>query len=179
VKRLLFIVPVLVFAILAVVFYDRLMYGSPRAPLPSPLISKPAPDFPSMALDANAEAFSRADLATGRPTLVNFFASWCAPCRLEAPILKELSTRSDFAIYGVVYKDDPAKARRFLEEFGNPFARINSDPQGFAGIEWGITGVPETFVIDGRGVIRARHAGELTPRVVRDVILPALQAKDP
>jgi cytochrome c biogenesis protein CcmG/thiol:disulfide interchange protein DsbE len=98
---------------------------------------------------------------------------------LEAPVLKRLSERPGMTIYGVAYKDDPAKSRVFLEKYGNPFTRLNSDPKGFVGIEWGLTGVPETFVIDGKGVIRARIVGEVTERIVQDVILPALAATEP
>jgi cytochrome c biogenesis protein CcmG/thiol:disulfide interchange protein DsbE len=178
-KRLLFLIPVLVFALLVGMFYDRLIRGEPDAPLPSPLIGKSVPEFAPLALDGNAESFSRNDLTSGRPVIVNFFASWCAPCVLEAPVLKQLSEQPGVILYGVVHKDDPAKARTFLAKYGNPFSRINSDPDGRAGIDWGVTGIPETFVIDGQGIIRARYAGELTPRVVRDIILPALEPKEP
>ena len=178
-KRLLFLIPVLVFALLLGVFYDRLMRGEPNAPLPSPLIGKAVPEFSTQALDGDAQSFSRTDLTGGRPVIVNFFASWCAPCVLEAPVLKQLSEQPGVVIYGVVYKDDPAKTRTFLAKYGNPFSRINNDPDGRVGIDWGLTGVPETFVIDGQGIIRARHAGELTPRAVREVILPALASTGP
>ena len=176
-KRLLFLVPVAVFAILAIVFYDRLIYGDPTAPLPSPLIGKAVPEFPSMPFDAEAESFTRADLTTGRPTIVNFWGSWCAPCVVEAPVLERLSQRPDVTMYGVVHKDDPAKARAFLARYGNPFDRLNNDPDGQVMIEWGVTKIPETFVIDGKGVVLARVAGALTDRTVRDIILPALEPK--
>jgi cytochrome c biogenesis protein CcmG/thiol:disulfide interchange protein DsbE len=176
-RRLLFLVPVAVFAILAFIFYDRLIYGEPDAPLPSPLIGKPVPEFEVLPLDANAQSFTRADLTGGRPTVVNFWASWCAPCVVEAPVLERLSQRPDVTIYGVVHNDVPDKARAFLAQYGNPFARINADPQRRVSIAWGVTGPPETFVIDGQGIIRARITGALTERDVRDVILPALQSR--
>lgn len=177
VKRLVFIVPAALFVVLAALFFQVLTLREHESPaaLPSPLVGKPAPDFATKALDAGAEGFTRAELASGKPVVVNFWASWCAPCRIEAPVLKALALRKDITLYGIVYKDEPQKARAFLSELGNPFAKIDNDPDGRIGIEWGVTGVPETFVIDGKGIIRARYAGPLDDEVVRTVILPALK----
>lgn len=171
-RRIVFLVPVLLFVGIGAFLYTGLNRGAPTA-LPSPLIGKPVPAIEMTALEEGGETFSRGDLAQGKPVIVNFWASWCAPCRIEAPILEELSRRGDLALYGIAYKDEPALARKFLDEFGNPFARIAGDPTGRIGIEWGISGVPETFVIDGGGIIRARFAGPLTEDVVREVIIPA------
>ena len=174
-KRLVFVLPVAIFALIAVLLYDGLI--NPRlSVLPSPLIGKPAPEFQTIAL-ADAVGFTRAELGNGKPTVVNFWASWCAPCRLEAPVLKELSRNPAINVYGVVYKDIPKDAQQFLAEFGNPFAKINDDQSGRIGIDWGVTGVPETFVIDGTGIVRVRHAGELTEDVVRNIILPATRGQ--
>jgi cytochrome c biogenesis protein CcmG/thiol:disulfide interchange protein DsbE len=167
--------PAIIFALVLVVFYDQLMNGQPNAPLPSPLIGKPVPEFQPMALDAETLTFSRADLTQGRPVVVNFWASWCAPCVLEAPVLTRLSERPGVTVYGFAYKDEPANSRSFLAKYGNPFTAINNDPQGFGAIDWGVTAVPETFVVDGNGMIRARVVGQLTDQNVRDVILPALE----
>ncbi len=174
-KRLLFALPVFAFALIAVLLYDGLINPRPSV-LPSPLIGKLAPAFQTVALP-DATGFSREELGNGKPTVVNFWASWCAPCRLEAPVLKELSRNPNINVYGVVYKDLPKNARQFLAEFGNPFAKINDDQSGRIGIDWGVTGVPETFVIDGKGIVRVRHAGELTDDVVRDIILPATRGE--
>jgi cytochrome c biogenesis protein CcmG, thiol:disulfide interchange protein DsbE len=173
-RRLIFVIPVALFAVLAGFFYVGLFHGGP-AVLPSPFIGKPAPEFQSIALDGETPPFSYDDLVAGQPTIVNFWGSWCPPCRLEAPVLNALAQRPGVRLYSFVYKDDPRKARAFLNELGNPFAKINNDPDGRIGIDWGITGAPETFVIDGKGIVRAKYVGPLTDEVVRDVILPALR----
>ena len=138
--------------------------------LPSVLIGKPAPDVPLPLLQS-----SRAELALdayqGQPLLVNFFASWCAPCRAEAPALEHLSKR--ISIIGIAYKDRPQDTLQFLEQYGNPFVAIGRDDDGRAGMAWGVYGVPETYLIDPSGQIKWRHAGPLT----RDVITTQLLAK--
>ncbi len=108
--------------------------------------------------------------------MVNVFASWCAPCHSEAPVIAQLAGSKDFALYGLVQKDTPARVRAFLAETGNPFRRIALDADGRASIEWGVYGVPETFVIDGRGIIRARIVGEITQEVLTGQLLPAVEA---
>jgi cytochrome c biogenesis protein CcmG/thiol:disulfide interchange protein DsbE len=176
VKRLFFLVPVVIFAGLAALFYAGL-YGGPPNILPSPLVGKLAPEMTLPALDAQSEGFSREELAKGKPTIVNFWASWCAPCRVEHPTLEALAQTGQVALYGVDYKDDPAAARGFLTELGNPFGdKINMDREGRVSIDWGVTGVPETFVIDGNGVIRAHYAGPLSDDVLQRVIMPAVAA---
>lgn len=172
-KRLFFLVPVAVFMALAWLLYIGLFQGPPSE-LPSPLIGKPAPEIALPALDAQAQNFARAELAQGRPTIVNFWASWCVPCRLEHSTLEALATRNGVTLYGVDYKDNPENARAFLTELGNPFGKINEDREGRVSIDWGVTGVPETFVIDGKGVIRVHYAGPLSDAVVERLILPAL-----
>jgi cytochrome c biogenesis protein CcmG/thiol:disulfide interchange protein DsbE len=174
-KRALYVIPVLLFAALVFVFFDSLR-GPPPDQLPSMLIGKAAPRVALAALDAKSPGFTSADLSAGHVTVVNFFASWCAPCRDEAPMLAALSRMKGVTLYGLVYKDKPALARAFLDDTGNPFQRIDIDAGGGAGIEWGIYGVPETYVIDGHGIVRDRYAGPLTPQVLRDEILPAIAA---
>jgi cytochrome c biogenesis protein CcmG/thiol:disulfide interchange protein DsbE len=176
VKRLFYLVPVLVFVGLAVLFWAGLN-GSPPSALPSPLVGKPAPDIALPALDAEAESFTRTELAKGRPTIINFWASWCAPCRIEHSTLEALAAKGGVALYGVNYKDDAKAARGFLKELGNPFGKINTDLDGRVAIDWGVTGVPETFVVDGNGVIRVHYAGPLTQNVLERLILPAMAAK--
>ena len=174
-KRLVYAVPVAVFALLAVLLYSGLFHGGPTTILPSPFIGKPAPQFEAVAVDEDTPPFTYDDLKSGQPTIVNFWASWCAPCRLEAPVLNALAKQPGIRLYSFVYKDDSRKARAFLGELGNPFAKINNDRDGVIGIEWGITGAPETFVIDGKGIVRAKYVGPLTDEVVETVILPALK----
>ena len=173
-KRLLFLVPVAIFVGLAWLLYIGLFQGPPSL-LPSPLVGKPAPDIALPALDAQAQKFDRAELGQGRPIIVNFWASWCAPCRIEHSTLEALAARKGITLYGVDYKDTPEAARAFLSELGNPFGKINEDRQGRVAIDWGVTGVPETFVIDGKGIIRVHYAGPLNDQVVQQLILPALE----
>ncbi|HEY1613630.1 MAG TPA: DsbE family thiol:disulfide interchange protein [Rhizomicrobium sp.] len=172
-KRLVYFVPALIFVALAIMFF-RSLSGPPPDQLPSALIDKPAPDVALPPLDASARAFATADLRAGHVTVLNVWASWCVPCRAEAPALAALAARKDFALYGLVYKDKPASARGYLGEVGNPFSRIDLDADGRAGIEWGIYGVPETFVIDGRGIVRFRYAGPIVGNALETEILPAI-----
>jgi cytochrome c biogenesis protein CcmG/thiol:disulfide interchange protein DsbE len=173
VKRLLYLVPVALFGGLTFLLYIGLFQGPPSE-LPSPLVGKPAPDFMLPPLDSQAQQFSRAELGQGRPVIVNFWASWCAPCRIEHPELQQLATRQGITLYGIDYKDKPENARTFLTELGNPFGKIDQDQEGRVSIDWGVTGVPETFVIDGKGIIRVHYAGPLTDEVIDRLILPAL-----
>ncbi len=173
-KRLIFIVPIVLFAVLAYFLFSSLLSGPPQL-LPSMRIDKPAPTVPLPPLDAQAKGFSPADLKDGHVTVINFFASWCAPCRVEAPVLPLVAQIKGIQFYGVVYKDLPDKSRQFLDELGDPFSRIDIDESGRAGIEWGITGVPETFVIDGKGVVRMHYAGPLTPEFIKNQLMPVIE----
>lgn len=171
-RSLLFLLPVILFAGLALVL--GLGLGRDPAALPSALLAKPAPDFalPPLA-GRDALGLSRADLG-GKPMLVNIFASWCVPCRVEHPILSRLKEEG-VTIQGINYKDDPDKARAFLGELGDPYAKLGADRNGRAAIEWGAYGVPETFVLDKEGRIAYRQAGPLMPRDLERTILPLLE----
>ncbi len=171
-KRLAFTLPVLVLIAVGILFYLGLERGPPEQ-LPSPLIGKPAPDFILAALDAQSQGFARADLI-GRPTIVNFWASWCPPCRVEHPMLLALASDRRIQLWGVVYKDKPELARAYLNALGNPFVRLATDPAGRVAIDWGVTGAPETFAIDANGIVRAHVSGALTPEIVETVIFPVL-----
>ena len=138
--------------------------------LPSVLIGKPAPDVP-LPLLQNSRAELALDAYRGQPLLVNFFASWCAPCRAEAPALVHLSNQ--ISAIGIAYKDRPQDTLQFLEQYGNPFVAIGRDDDGRASMTWGVYGVPETYLIGPSGQIKWRHAGPLT----RDVITTQLLAK--
>jgi cytochrome c biogenesis protein CcmG/thiol:disulfide interchange protein DsbE len=176
VKRLFFLVPIAVFIGLALLFWAGLNNGSPTY-IPSGMVGKAAPDMPLPPLDAEATGFTRDELGKGKPILVNFWASWCIPCRIEHPTLQALAAKGEVALYGVDYKDDAKAARGFLKEFGDPYQKIDSDKEGRVSIDWGVTGVPETFVIDADGVVRAHYAGPLTEDVLQRVILPAMAQK--
>lgn len=119
------------------------------------------------------QPFTDADLADGRVKIVNFWASWCAPCRAEHPALIRLQAEG-LPVYGVNYKDDPEDALGFLAELGNPYTRLGADPKGRMAIDWGLYGVPETFVIDGQGRVVLRFPGPVTERALATDIRPAL-----
>jgi cytochrome c biogenesis protein CcmG, thiol:disulfide interchange protein DsbE len=171
-RKLLFLLPAALFALLLVAFAIGLRHD-PRL-LPSALIDRPAPDFALPGLYQSGNGLSRKDL-DGRVTLVNFFASWCAPCREEHPLLMALAGRPGVALNGIAYKDKPEESRRFLDRLGNPYGRIGIDHAGTAAIDFGVYGVPESYVLDGTGHIRYRHVGPLTAEDVRDKILPLIE----
>jgi len=138
--------------------------------VPSPLIDRPAPAF---ALPT-PEGGTLVSAQLGGPVLVNFWASWCTPCLQEHPLLMELA-RSGVTIVGINYKDEPEAARQWLARHGNPFARIAQDRDGRVGLDWGVYGVPETFVIDKQGVIRDKIIGAITRKSVDERLLPLVR----
>jgi cytochrome c biogenesis protein CcmG, thiol:disulfide interchange protein DsbE len=172
VRKLLFLLPAALFAVLVVAFAVGLRHD-PHL-LPSALIDRPAPDFALPGLFDSANGLSRNDL-DGRVTLVNFFASWCAPCREEHSELMALRRLPGVTLDGIAYKDKPEESRRFLEHFGNPFGHIGVDRNGTTAIDFGVYGVPETYVVDATGHIRYRHVGPVTAEDVKSEILPLIQ----
>jgi cytochrome c biogenesis protein CcmG, thiol:disulfide interchange protein DsbE len=165
-RRLLMLAPLVVFAGLALIFW-RGLSGDPQR-LPSTLINRQVPEFTLSGIDGmELPGLDHRDLAKGRVTLVNIFASWCGPCRDEHPLLMELAKRTDIDIVGLNNKDAPENARRFLGLLGNPYKRIGADSDGRVSIDWGGYGVPETFVVDGAGRIRHKIIGPLTPAVAQ------------
>jgi cytochrome c biogenesis protein CcmG/thiol:disulfide interchange protein DsbE len=168
--RLLYLLPVLVFTGLAALFLIRLYAGDPQR-VPSALIGRPAPAFalpflPGLTRDGAAvPGLSNNDLRGG-VTVVSVWASWCAPCRQEHPLLMELAKDPAARVVGIAYKDNPENARRFLGALGNPFAAVGVDASGRAAIDWGVYGVPETFIVSPDGVIRHKHIGPLTPEAM-------------
>jgi len=173
------LLPLLMLAGLAGLFWFALHGGDPSR-LPSAMIGKPVPDFTLPPLDAlttdagPVQSFDPKDLAAGKPTIVNVFASWCVPCQEEHPVLMALAKRPGVRLYGINYKDDAASARRFLGRHGNPFERVGVDRSGRVGIDFGVYGVPETYVIAGDGKIAYRHVGPLTEQDVTQKLLPLL-----
>jgi cytochrome c biogenesis protein CcmG/thiol:disulfide interchange protein DsbE len=171
-RCLLFAIPLALFVSLAVF----LALGLTRDPstLPSALVGKPAPDFTLPPLEGRDEyGFSRADLG-GRPMLVNVFASWCVPCRIEHPVISGLAEQG-VVVQGINYKDQPADAKAWLAELGDPFQHLGADRSGRVGIDFGVYGVPETYVIDKDGRVAYRHVGPLQPHDVERTILPLLE----
>jgi cytochrome c biogenesis protein CcmG/thiol:disulfide interchange protein DsbE len=143
--------------------------------VPSALLGKPAPDFALPPLEgADRPALAAADLRGERPVLVNFFASWCVPCVIEHPQLMRLA-RDGVPVLGIAYKDKPADSLGFLRRHGNPFARLGVDQPGRVAIDWGLYGVPETYLVDKAGIIRWRWAGPLTDEVLDNQLLPLLR----
>lgn len=142
--------------------------------IPSPLIGKPAPAFTAPVLGKPDQRIGPADLA-GKPWLMNVFASWCAACRDEHAVLLKLAKEDRLPIIGLDYRDKEADAQQWLSRLGNPYSVIAHDPEGKVGFDYGVYGVPETFLIDARGKIAWKHIGPLTDEVVRDKLLPALE----
>ena len=173
-KRLIYILPVLAFAVIAFFMFRGLLSPSPNV-LPSALLDKKVPQRILPPLDAQALGFGPAELSAGKVTVVNVFSSTCVPCRLEAPMLNRLAAMPGMTLYGLVWEDKPDSARKFLNEVGNPFSRIGVDLDGSIGRDWGIYGWPETYVVDGKGIIRLKIVGELTEPVVRQQLLPAIE----
>lgn len=181
-RLLIALVPALAFAGLAILFFIALRDGGDPATVPSALIDSPAPEFelpPVEGLDGPAGAvpgLATADLKRGQVSIVNVWASWCGPCRVEHPLLMELAARDDIVMSAINYKDEPENARRFLGQLGNPFAAVGADGTGRTAVDWGVYGVPETFIVDGTGTIRHKHVGPLTEQSLAEQILPAIAA---
>ncbi|HEX9858760.1 MAG TPA: DsbE family thiol:disulfide interchange protein [Paracoccaceae bacterium] len=169
-KALMFVPPVL-FAGLAVMFFVGMNRDDPDG-LPSALVGKAAPAVVVTPL-GEGPGFSDATLREPGAKLVNYWASWCAPCRAEHPILTQLQAEG-VTILGVNYKDAPDKALGFLAELGNPYTAMGADENGRMALNWGVYGVPETYVIDGEGRIVLRFAGPITARALKEAIRPAL-----
>jgi cytochrome c biogenesis protein CcmG/thiol:disulfide interchange protein DsbE len=172
-KRLIYIIPVIAFAALAFVLFKSLI-APPPSELPSMLVNQPVPRDVLPALSGSLN-FAPEDFAKGQVTVLNVFASWCVPCRAEAPGLAAIKGMKGVSLYGMVWKDNAKNAQAFLSEVGNPYSRIDLDADGHAGIDWGIYGVPETFVIDGTGVVRLRYAGPLVGDALTTIVLPAIE----
>ncbi len=150
------------------------MFRDDPTGLPSARIGQPAPPVVLSELDGKTP-FDNAALRAGGLTLVNFWASWCAPCRVEHPNLIKLG-QEGIPLYGVNYKDDPSKALAFLADLGDPYDASGADNAGRMALDWGVYGVPETYLIDGDGTILLRHAGPVTERVMQNTLRPAIKA---
>lgn len=171
-RQVRFLLPVLVFAGLAVAFAVGLTLRPNE--VPSALIGDAAPRFELPPVKGRSLGLSDKDLQ-GEVSLVNVFASWCAECRVEHPILMKLAKDGVVPIHGFNYKDKPDDASRWLDNLGDPYTRTGADLDGRVGIEWGVYGVPETFVIDRSGRIAYKHIGALNPRVLNDTVLPLVE----
>ena len=166
-----YLVPLLVFFALVGLFAIGLGLDPRR--VPSPFIGKAAPAFDLPQLHAPDQRLTQ-DALRGRPALLNVWASWCVECRHEHALLLQLATKHNVPIYGLNYKDPRADALSWLEEFGNPYLVSAADKDGHVGIDYGVYGVPETFVVDAAGIIRYKHIGALTEKAMVETILPLL-----
>ncbi len=171
--RLGYLFPLVVFGILSVVLYVGLSLEPKK--IPSALIDKPVPEFDLDAVKGRTLGLKTADLENGEVALVNVFASWCGPCRVEHPLWMDVAEDKQVPLHGINYKDDPDNASKWLDRYGDPYERTGADRKGKAGIEWGVYGVPETFVIDAKGRIRYKHVGVMTRDVLNQSILPLVE----
>lgn len=171
-SRLALLVPFLVFVGIAVMLGIGLTLD-PRE-VPSPLIGKPVPKFSLPAVQGRTLGLSSTDLK-GEVSLVNVFASWCTACRAEHPLLMELKQKGVVPIHGLNYKDRPEDAAKWLDDLGDPYTRTGADLNGRVAIDWGVYGVPETFVIDREGRIAYKQIGPITPQALEKTILPLIE----
>jgi cytochrome c biogenesis protein CcmG/thiol:disulfide interchange protein DsbE len=167
-----YLIPLAIF-IAMLVFLGVGLKLDPRE-VPSPLIDKPAPMFQLQTLDTPSRLLSPEDMR-GQVWLLNVWASWCGGCREEHPVLVEFAKTRAVPIYGLDYKDQPGDAQRWLTNYGDPYTAVVADPDGRTGIEYGVYGVPETFVIDKAGIIRYKQIGPITPKALQDTILPLVK----
>lgn len=166
-----YLLPLILFIIMAIFLAIGLNLNPSE--IPSPLLDKPAPVFSAPKLQAPNEKLAPADLK-GQVWLFNVWASWCVSCREEHPVLNELAQQKAVTIVGLNYKDDPAAAKNWLDTLGNPYNVSIMDQDGRIGIDWGVYGVPETFLIDKKGLVRYKHTGPVTPTDVQQTFLPLI-----
>ena len=167
-----YLVPLAIFLVLTGFLYVGLSLN-PRE-VPSPFINKPAPEFHLQKLNAMEETFSNKDML-GKVWLLNVWASWCVACRQEHPVLVNMARTGDILLYGLNYKDAPSKARALLEQHGDPYVLSAVDYQGNVGIDYGVYGVPETFIIDKAGIIRHKVIGPVTYSELAKCITPIVK----
>ena len=166
-----FIIPLLLFIVIAV--FLALGLNLKPSEIPSPFINKPAPEFSAAKLDTPEQRLTPADLK-GKVWLFNVWASWCVSCRAEHPILNQLAQQQAVVIVGLNYKDDPNEAQKWLDTLGNPYNVSIMDQDGRIGIDYGVYGVPESFIIDKKGLIRYKHTGPVSAEDVQKVFLPLI-----
>jgi cytochrome c biogenesis protein CcmG/thiol:disulfide interchange protein DsbE len=172
-KRLFYLLPLVLFLVLAGYFAISLRPGHDIHELPSAMIEKPAPAF--NIADLGDDRSLALDTLKGHPFVINFFASWCVPCRIEHPLLMRLAEQNHLPLYGIDYKDKPDDAQRLLATFGDPYRQVGMDSDGRVGLNFGVYGVPETYVVDSSGVIRRRFVGPLSAETVDKELLPLLK----
>ena len=176
----LWLLPIAIFGMLAVFFGYALVSGDPGR-LPSVLIGKAPPAFKLPGIEGLVRegrpvaGLSNEDLKASGVSMVNVWASWCGPCHQEHPHLVDLAARSGVPLFGLNYKDKPGDARRFLGRYGNPYVSVGADLSGRTAIDFGVYGVPETYLIDAKGNIAYRHVGPITPKASQQILLPLIE----
>ena len=163
-KKQLLIFPSIVFFFILLVFFYLLIIDRDPTELPSVLIEKKVPRFEAESLLDNKKFISTEEFGN-KTVIVNFFATWCKPCREEHPYIKRLSNTQGIKIIGINYKDNPQRTIKWLKELGNPYSNIAIDSNGQIGIDWGVYGLPETFIVNAEGIIKYRHVGPITKKV--------------
>jgi cytochrome c biogenesis protein CcmG/thiol:disulfide interchange protein DsbE len=171
--------PLLAFAALAVLLWAgvRMNSGRDTSAIPSPLIGKPMPAFSLPVLGEPGRMVTEKDLL-GKPVLVNVWGSWCPTCRDEQPQITALARSGKVRVIGYDYKDEPADAQGWLKQFGNPFEFVIADQEGRVALDWGVYGAPETFLVDGHGIIRWKNIGPITDDLIEQHIYPRLAAME-
>jgi len=174
-RKLGYALPVLLFLAIALLFAMPFALRLDSHVLPSALIDQPAPEFALPPIEGRPQTLglSTADLS-GKPSVVNVFASWCVPCLAEHPIISRMA-EDGFTVYGIDHRDQPEDIRAWLDRNGNPYARIGADRDARVSIDWGVTGVPETFLLDRNGRIRHKIVGPMTPDIYAEEVLPRLR----
>jgi cytochrome c biogenesis protein CcmG/thiol:disulfide interchange protein DsbE len=170
------LVPALVFLLLALLFLIGLKSRDPSV-VPSALLGKPVPEFALPPLEGlGLPGLNSAELRSAKVTLVNVWASWCGPCRIEHPVLMDLAKRPELRLVGINYKDEPQNGVRFLRSLGVPYEAVGMDRSGRTSIDWGVYGVPETFVVDRQGIIRFKWVGPISDQTARAKLEEAIAA---
>jgi len=175
-KKKLFLFPFLLFILILIVFFYLLIIDRNPSSIPSNLINKNIPTFDAESLIKN-EKFISQEIFDDKITLVNFFASWCKPCRDEHKYIKLFSQNQNLQVVGINYKDDNQKAAEWLKKFGNPYSNIAVDKKGTLAIDWGVYGIPETFIINSKGVIKFKHVGPITKKIYEKINLAIKELK--
>ena len=166
-KKQLFVIPSVVFFLIISVFLYLLLIERNPSELPSVLINKKAPNFKTTSLFDENLIVSNKEF-TDEITLVNFFATWCLPCKEEHPFIKKLSSEPGIKLIGINYKDENSKAKKWLKELGNPYTKVGIDKNGSIGIDWGLYGIPETYVVDKNGIIKYKYIGPITKKKYKE-----------
>ncbi len=167
--------PLIIFSLLIAAMGYQLMFGKDPNVVPSALIGDPVPQVVLEPLKSDKPGFGPADFG-GEPILVNVFASWCVPCRVEHPLITAVARDYDIPVFGLNSKDERSAAIGWLNELGDPYTRIGYDPTGRAGIDWGVYGYPETFLVNPAGEIVYKYVGPISPRILEKEFLPRIAA---